>query len=64
MHTIICVTCNAVVMQAALDILTGMLPWSGLPSVPVLDKFVKCLCSLFELLVSGVADKIPVNGRY
>lgn len=54
---------SAFVMQAALDIITGLLPWSGLPSVPVLDKFVKCLCSLLELLVSGVAGKIPVNGR-
>jgi len=51
------------IKQEALDILTGLLPWSGLPSVPVLDKFVKCLCSLLELLVSGVAGKIPVNGR-
>ena len=50
-------------MQAALDILTGLLPWSGLPSVPVLDKFVKCLCSLLELLASGVVGKIPVDGR-
>ncbi|RMX47129.1 hypothetical protein pdam_00018677 [Pocillopora damicornis] len=51
------------IKQAALDIITGLLPWSGLPSVPLLDKFVKCLCSLLELLVSGVASKIPVDGR-
>ena len=62
MHTM-CDACTAFVMQAALDILTGLLPWSGLPSVPVLDKFVKCLCGLLELLVSGVVGKILVNGR-
>ena len=31
--------------------------------MPVLDKFVKCLCVLLELLVSGIAGKIPVDGR-
>ena len=42
--------------------MTGLLPWSGLPCMPVLDQFVKCLCSLLEILVSAV-EKLPGNGR-
>jgi len=50
------------IKQVALDMMTGLLPWTGLPSMPVLDQFVKCLCSLLELLVS-LAEKLPRNGR-
>ena len=49
--------------QAALDIMTGLLPWTGLPNMHILDHFVKNLCSLLELLIS-VTGKLPVNGRY
>ena len=52
-----------ILLQAALDVITGLLPWTGLPNIPVLDQFVKCLCSLLELLVS-VAERLPAHGRY
>ncbi|XP_068737355.1 serine/threonine-protein kinase ATR-like isoform X2 [Montipora capricornis] len=50
------------IKKVALDIMTGLLPWSGLPAMPVLDVFVKCLCFLLELLVT-VMEKLPENGR-
>ena len=52
-----------ILLQAALDVITGLLPWTRLPNIPVLDQFVKCLCSLLELLVS-VAERLPAHGRY
>ena len=55
-------TCLLILAQVSIDVLTGLLPWSGLPGMPVLDEFVKCLCSLLELLVA-IVEKLPGNGR-
>ena len=48
-------------LQTALDVITGLLPSTGLPNTPIVDHFVKCLCSLLELWVS-VVEKLPANG--
>ena len=55
-------TCLLFLAQVSIDVVTGLLPWSGLPGMPVLDEFVKCLCSLLELLVA-IVEKLPGNGR-
>lgn len=54
--------CVLFLAQVSIDVVTGLLPWSGLPGMPVLDEFVKCLCSLLELLVA-IVEKLPGNGR-
>ncbi|XP_015779599.1 PREDICTED: serine/threonine-protein kinase ATR-like, partial [Acropora digitifera] len=50
------------IKKVSIDVVTGLLPWSGLPGIPVLDEFVKCLCSLLELLLA-IVEKLPGNGR-
>ena len=54
--------CVLFLAQVSIDVVTGLLPWNGLPGMPVLDEFVKCLCSLLELLVA-IVEKLPGNGR-
>ena len=44
--------------QVSLQILADLLAFSGLPSVPVLDSFVKSVGGLLELLSSGRLDKL------
>lgn len=54
--------CALFLAQVSIDLMTGLLPWSGLPGMPLLDEFVKCFCSLLELLLA-VVEKLPGNGR-